>query len=391
MSEFGRLNSAVDQMFDQVERKPFSAFAPNSVIDQSSHVPLNPGGVAQDTLLPQYLQFGMAGGISNGNFTEGPEDGDGSVIDNINNKLPGWDARTVNPTVLEWRWNDDGSVTAYGADGATESMTLYLETDIPVTQVGRIIRPRALVQTTADATVRLSTQFLDTSGTAVDTILISEVSGTPYDTDRSLEQWVTPKWGSEAYMHVQLFITLVNDISADDTPLATLSQAWVEPPVTYDVSLEASRSSFDPAADTSYAIRRNEFISFDVATYRATADGFLMGYSGQTDASISAGKAQVYVENVTQSTDIYLGNDVAGTYFSSTASEVRAERLLRRAHINESPYDFLAGDELQIRITTDSSWSSGSGDWHFDVRLLQTFGEPVTGSGGGSSGWTIAS
>ena len=380
MSEFGRLNSAVDQMFDQVERKPFSAFSPNAVIAQDSDIPLMPAGVAQDIALPQYLQFGISGGIQNGNFEEGPEDGHESVIDNISNKLPGW-SFVDNGNPITCKWYGTGVVTFFADDGALTDDTAYLETIAPVTQIGRILRPSTTVTNTASVDATMVVQFLDISGGELGTAATSYITGLPYD--RVLDQWVTPQWGAEQYIRVRLGVKLLGDISSL-TALTTYSKAWLEPPAMYDVTLNFWRSAFDPDADTTYSIRTNEDVVFGVGSYIATGDGFLMAYSGQTDASISAGKAQVYLRNSTQSTNIYLGNDVAGTYFSNSASDVRAERLLTKAPQNTSPYDFVAGDELQLRFDTNGSWSSGTGDWNFHVRLLQAFGEE-------GSAWTIAS
>lgn len=388
MSEFGRLKAAasgdVETMFKMVERKPYSG----SVIGEDTTVPLGLANVAQDLRDPMYLQFKQAGGVPNGNFYEGPPDGTGSVIDNVSNRLPGWVIDTANSSSnIEWQW-DPYRIIAVSTASATAGEVSYIYTEVPITQVGRIIRPRSSLFFSTSSLITLTFDFRDADGDVVSgSSLTSEMASGDYsDTVGTIEQWRTPTWGTEVYARLTLGVETSGSGASD---LTSFSDAWIETPVMYDITIPMYRNSFDPSASTNYSVGPANTSTGHF--YTATAPGFVMGFSGSTDSTISAGKLQVFPRHFTDSANIdILGDDVSGTYFDSTHSQVWAERLLNVAQDTDSgkllPYDFEAGDQLRMQVEANGSWASTSANWSFHMRLIQTFG----GSSDAGDFWTIA-
>lgn len=399
MSEVGRL-------FGMLERGPtrvssFGRGTPgvddptqSGIIGQTTNIPLEMSNVAQDLGFPLPDALAVAGGVYNGNFMEGPEDGSQSTIDDQENKLPGWSfSSTTGDIYCIWQDGSPPSVIFKVNKAAPVGATAYIEAFVPVTQIGRVFRPKATTAVLlSHYKATMDVDFFDTDGASTS----SSKQSTRTDItllSQDIDQWRSPQWGTEVFARIRLGIEVITaNVDADAQSGVQFWDVWTAPPAMYDITIPFYRSTWSPSSSSSYTIRTNEDVAFGVGSYIATASGFFMGLSGQTDASITGGKATMYLRNVTTGTNIdILGTSPGETRFNTSYSNIRAERLLDKAATGGASYDFEIGDELSLRMETTAPWASGSGDWTFFVRLLQVLTTDQTPSGGSpGSGWTIA-
>lgn len=377
----------IDRYFGMLQRSPFRDTSPSDVFNQSPSVPMETIGPAQDINLPMFQGFGLAGGVPNGNLAEGPPDGDDSTIDNVDNRLPGWTLDDSNGPNLHATWDEaSGSVNFWAGENVQIGEEIYILTLVPVTDVGRILRPIAKYVLSPDTLgtpftrVVLECQFANISGTLMGSPLTSFYDDDGLGGSRWIDQWRMPAWDAEAYIRVAigLAITAVPDDDGAGWPLiaGAVGNVWSTSPAVSDVTLTGIEDALDPSASSATLFPTMLGISTGIARYTPSQPGFVMAYYAKTSSTISAGTGTLMVRNVTQGVDIDVFSGLQ--HFDSSNSRIWGVRLLNKEAAGVPAYDFAAGDELNIKLSTNGSWASTSGDWFTVVRLLEAFGDPLS-------------
>lgn len=393
----------LDLLFNMTQRGPFSGYTPDQIAQEASSVDVMPGSTSEDTRWPVYLQGYVFNGIYNGDFTAQPPDGVGSYVNDVTNKLPGWnfvDGTTDSSGTCYYE--DTGSSShgriAFGVGaGLAVADRVYVEQLVYAPYRGidlynlfssiKLAESGSGYTAGTDFDVFMEVDWIEPDGTVDDT-------ETQYFSVGDSESGANRMWFSypptaAAYAKIRIgFECLATGSLSGTKELGTLGIVDFTAPLIQEVTLQFTLgtgvSHKSTSASTTYTLDASPDIVHNiVAKYRAPAPGFFMQISAATDANPTAGKAefkpvingtaQAYLGDPNLSTmGFWLGKDVNGTGYHYTNHATQGKKISRDTN---DTYDFLNGDNIQMQMITDGSWSASSGCYRVTLTLALIYHE----------------
>lgn len=359
-----------NELFGRLERKPFGGDSIGlSDADAGRDIHADPSGIAQDVGFPAYLVDFIARGFANGSFFEGPPDGNGSVIDDEENKLPGWSLvnNNTDEIVVTWDGTNHSVVFTCSAD-VTTADDAYLEQYIPMSNASAILAPRYFFQNDdydadyVEARLRTtrSNWEQDTFDTEYEVIRNDGTAG-PSAWSGTLAALVHPGAAStRGWLRVRIGPHFAQDLDAEY--VFTVVSAEEASRYLGQATLHAGRDNLSPASATDYTLAFHD-LALSPSRWIAPHPGWVVSWWGATNDSIGAGDSvRGYLHNVTTGTKLAGGPIL---YNSPTRD------VYNRTMDGDEYFDFDFQDEVAIGMRTNSGFNStGSADYLIGMHLL---------------------
>lgn len=394
----------VERLFDLTSRGPFSGYRPEEITRETPELPLIPGGVTEDQRFPLYLQGYIIGNMYNDRFISGPPDGDGSVIDNIDNKLPGWTTVEDTAECGYIEWHDDtygkGNLEFSFNDACVNGDQVYVEqlSYIPGGNINIMSLAGAFDADSSgmedDVVPFLQFDFVRADGTVVAGESHVFTDG---EADYAIRRlWLMTRSYSYAFLRLRLGYEVVDStaITADDTYVGTMYWGWLDDPESYDVTLKFRRGDqtsgghWSPTASATWAIEMVPVDThIDTSKWYSSGPGLILAMSASTDAGITGGNIQIVptVDGTQASHYVELGYDVYDTFGSDHLTDTANGRDLDGVY----EFDFFRANEIGIEANTNSSWALSAGGCFtgtLHLRLVMDTANGATGGGFGPAG-----
>lgn len=355
-----------ERLFGMVERSPFKEASVDQVVNQQTAIPLEPAGVAQEVAFPPMLLEFIESGFVNASFHEGPPDGDGSVIDNSENRLPGWDLVNSNTNEIVVTWDEATHTVVFTCSAnVVTADDVYLEQFIPASNRGALIVPRFFWEhQDADhshirAQQRVTLANWDRSSFGTERSVESASSLLSYVT----ESCVLTEGDTKGWLRVRIGPDFVQDLDAEY--VFTISAAENAGKHLIHETLITGDTGITPAADTSTFLKFNDAGS-GTARYIAPHAGWVLSIWGATSATIDSGDtARGIVENMTRSIEV----------ISQPILFPDPDRLVWVRTLNgDQNADFRVGDEIRLGVNTPPGFGTGgAADYLIGAHLIMAF------------------
>lgn len=344
----------IERLFQQLERHPSRLPSPGTVVNEVSQQ------LIEELALPELwgavAQGLVNGDFINGTFTQGPPAGADPL--SASNKIEGWEYTESSGTWVTTHGTEANAPDGYGVqfDIVTGSGTeeAYIEQTIAIDRYRPLVCTMYHEGDNANTPLKIAVQFLDADLSTTGSELTATYTSTSAQADRF---WRIPPAGAR-YARVRVGAVTVAAPTNEERTILFITN---EQPFVYSVNMSGVFSYASPAASTDYPMPYPSDV-IPGGVLKADTRGFVLGISGKTDDTISAGTATLQVENDTQATTP--GPSVALS--SGTEEDSDTASLDGR-----STYDFVVDDELHLELSADGDYAStGVADYHGTARLL---------------------
>jgi hypothetical protein len=370
----------LERLFDLTNRGPFSGYRPEQVTEELGEFAQLPGSVAEDQRFPFYLQGFIRGGVYNDRFLSGPPDGQDTVIDNVENKLPGWKVQddTTNGAEVEWQYDGTNPPLKITITDGQAGDRVYITQDVFIPGGNISTKSPAFLAYSADAAFLdgwLGYQYIKADGTLQGTE--DEDSYTMTTAAAGLIHRVFLMTRTWNYGFVRLKFGIEVGSTFTGTKTAYVKWAWLDMPASYDVTIPLSLDSYDMtslAGSTyrSFYAHNAQGPTLTIAEWIPPSPGIFVAFSLQMLSTVAGGQVEWFpVVNNTSITECGFTLAV-GEYYGYNGRNVEGVRA----------FDFVGGDVIKFGATFHASFS-GTYDVHGYAIARCMFNNAADSEGGG--------
>lgn len=378
----------MSRLFSQTQRGPFSGYRPELVTEEIAQFAQAPGSIAEDNLIPLYLSGYIVGRVHNDRFLHGPPDGDGSDLDDAENKLPGWSAvdETTNGGRIQYQANvNGGGYLRFFATNAQVGDRLYIEQYVFVSGGNYDTLSVAAdwtgdSQATADYDTFISTQYVYPNGALQGAEEEAVYSNSTSETlDR---KWLVTSSRLYAFVRVRIGIKVDAAWADGEREIASLFWTWVEEPESYDVTIPFLRTAWSPTNGGGEWFLKlfDSGLSYGAGYWTAPGPGIMLSMSVYTTDTIAAGAMEFFPRvDSTNRKDLLTATIAAG--------ETRAIDF--RDMSGATSFDFAALNLIDVKADETGALSTtGNAEYvgTLQVRIVVAFDVNAPGGGGGPFG-----
>ena len=387
----------LDMLFSMTQRGPFSGYSPDQIAGEQNAIAALPASIAEDAGWPLYLQGYVFSRCYNENFTAQPPGGNGSTLNNLTNKLPGWkvvDTTSDASSAIVYTLNsyDVGLLTLKMNETAQVGDRVYIEQTVYMPSVGpRLHSIKAGGQmfdityssTDFDMFIEVEWSYPDGTVTYTDTAHYYPSTGNPIGYPRL---WFNDR-GPGGYATIRIGVECLSTANLSGNGLVSIAlmyESTFDTPDIYDHSIRFSYGNATAhetlATSTTYNMDTEQTdVHETVGGYTAMTQGLFTGISVRTDSTFTAGNIEFRPQ--VAGSDVLPISGWLGYNVDGGASTYKTWMVEGREFIAVSDFDFWRGDRLGMNIVTNGTWNGTAGCYLVTLHLALVMHNGSNGTG----------